>query len=67
LVNAFGGLGGFVGPTIVGALLTGGYPFSVSVMMLSACFLAAGALTLPLLRLVKRVPKAQPSELVTTP
>jgi ACS family tartrate transporter-like MFS transporter len=66
LVNAFGGLGGFVGPTIVGALLTAGYPFSVSVIFLSACFLAAGVLTLPLLRLVNRAPKEQGSELVTT-
>jgi MFS transporter, ACS family, tartrate transporter len=54
LVNAFSGLGGFVGPTIVGAVLTAGYPFLVAVIFLSACFLGASALTMSLLRLVRR-------------
>jgi sugar phosphate permease len=66
LVNAFGGLGGFVGPTVVGRLLTAGYSYSVSVIFLSACFLAASALTLPLLGRVATRPKGRPSEVETT-
>jgi ACS family tartrate transporter-like MFS transporter len=45
LINSCGGLGGFVGPTVVGALLTAGYSFAVAVDFLSICFLLAGVLT----------------------
>jgi len=45
-INSFAGLGGFVGPTVVGAILSSGYTFSSAVYFLSACFLTAGLLTL---------------------
>jgi len=45
-LNLAGGLGSFVGPAVVGALLTAKFPFSVAVMLLSACFLLAGICTL---------------------
>lgn len=49
-INSIGGLGGFVGPTVIGWLLTAGYDFSRAVFFLSACFFVAGALTLVLRR-----------------
>jgi ACS family tartrate transporter-like MFS transporter len=44
-INCFSGLGGFVGPVVVGKMLTGGYSFSQCVFFLSACFLGAGLVT----------------------
>ena len=44
-INCFSGFGGFVGPTVVGALLTAKYPFSTSVIFLSFCFLGASIVT----------------------
>jgi ACS family tartrate transporter-like MFS transporter len=46
LITMFAGLGGFVGPTVVGNILALGYPFSVAVFFLSFCFLAAGTILL---------------------
>jgi ACS family tartrate transporter-like MFS transporter len=60
LINAFGGLGGFVGPTVVGSILTVGYSFTVDVFFLSACFLAAGLLTIALRSHVS--PRLEPAE-----
>ena len=48
LINAFGALGGFVGPAIVGRILTAGFSFSAAVVFLAASFLAAGLLTFAL-------------------
>ena len=45
LINSFGSLGSFVGPTVVGLLLTAQYPFSVAVGLLSLCFLLASVTT----------------------
>jgi ACS family tartrate transporter-like MFS transporter len=47
-INIFSGLGGFVGPTVVGKMLTASYSFSVVVFLLSLTFIAAGALTFAL-------------------
>jgi ACS family tartrate transporter-like MFS transporter len=44
-INSFGSLGSFVGPTVVGFLLTAEYPFSVAVGVLSLCFLLASVTT----------------------
>ncbi|MBM3775163.1 MAG: MFS transporter [Acidobacteria bacterium] len=49
-VNCFSGLGGFVGPVVVGSLLTAGYPFSTVVFFLSACFLASSAVVFSIRR-----------------
>jgi len=46
LMNLAGGLGSFVGPSLVGSMLTTGIPFSTAVMSLSVCFLLAGICTL---------------------
>jgi MFS transporter, ACS family, tartrate transporter len=45
-INSIGNLGGFVGPSVVGYLLSSGRPFSVAVLLLSGCFVLAGALIL---------------------
>jgi ACS family tartrate transporter-like MFS transporter len=45
-LNLFSGLGSFVGPSVVGSLLTAKFSFSVAVMFLSTCFLLAGICTL---------------------
>jgi hypothetical protein len=49
-INIFSGLGGFTGPTVVGKLLTAGYPFSLTVFLLSLVFFVAGVLTFSLER-----------------
>ena len=41
-LNLCSGLGSFVGPSVVGTILTAQFSFSVVVMFLSACFLVAG-------------------------
>jgi MFS family permease len=50
-INCFSALGGFVGPSVVGSLLTANYSFSVAVGVLSLCFLGASALTFALGRI----------------
>ncbi|MEO8658384.1 MAG: MFS transporter [Bryobacteraceae bacterium] len=45
-INCIGNVGGFVGPSVVGYLVTSGYSPAVVVLFLSACFLAAGGLIL---------------------
>lgn len=52
-INSFGGLGGFVGPTVVGAILTAGYPFSTAVFFLSGCFLCASLATLAMRKTIQ--------------
>lgn len=49
-INIFSGLGGFTGPTVVGKMLTAGYPFSATVYLLSLAFFVAGVLTFSLER-----------------
>lgn len=44
MVNMAAGLGGFVGPVVVGKILQLGYPFSVAIKFLSASFFAGGLL-----------------------
>jgi MFS transporter, ACS family, tartrate transporter len=41
-LNIANGLGSFVGPSVVGLILTAKFSYSVAVMFLSACFLLAG-------------------------
>jgi ACS family tartrate transporter-like MFS transporter len=48
LINSVGGLGGFVGPFVVGWLLTAGYPHYVAVLFLCIGFFLAAALVLSL-------------------
>lgn len=45
-LNLFCGMGSFVGPSVVGSILTAKFSFSVAVIFLSACFLIAGICTL---------------------
>jgi ACS family tartrate transporter-like MFS transporter len=47
-INIFSGVGSFVGPTVVGKMLTMGYSFSKAVFFLSLTFVAAGLLTFAL-------------------
>ncbi len=44
-INAIGNLGGFVGPVVVGRLLTGNRPFSEAVLFLSASLVIGAVLT----------------------
>jgi ACS family tartrate transporter-like MFS transporter len=53
LINSIGNLGGFIGPSIVGALLVRNHSYSFAALFLSLGFLVASALTLML-----RIPKA---------
>ena len=46
LINSIGNIGGFLGPLMVGYIVTSGRPLSVAVLFLSACFVLAGALIL---------------------
>lgn len=48
LINSIGNLGGFVGPAVVGWLLTDNQSLGTAVLFLSACFLAGGLLVLAL-------------------
>jgi ACS family tartrate transporter-like MFS transporter len=57
-INIFSGLGSFVGPTVVGMVLTMGYPFSKAVFFLSLTFIGAGLLTFALDRGSKYASKA---------
>ncbi len=52
-INTIGNVGGFVGPSIVGYMLTAGRSPSIVVLFLSVCFFISGALILTL-----RVPKS---------
>jgi len=45
LINSVGNLGGFVGPFVVGRLLTDNRPFAEAVCFLSACFAVGAVLT----------------------
>jgi MFS transporter, ACS family, tartrate transporter len=46
LINSIGNLGGFVGPSVVGYLLTTHHPYAVATGLLSICYCIAAALTL---------------------
>lgn len=63
LVNCASGLGGFVGPVVVGTILSGNRPFSVAVFFLSACFMMGSLVTLAVRREIAGVqkPAAQPA------
>jgi ACS family tartrate transporter-like MFS transporter len=52
-INTIGNIGGFIGPSIVGYMLTAGGSPAIAVLFLSTCFLASGALILTV-----RVPKS---------
>jgi ACS family tartrate transporter-like MFS transporter len=52
-INTVGNVGGFVGPSMVGYMLSVGKSPSIAVLFLSLCFVASGALILTL-----RVPKS---------
>lgn len=41
-LNIFGGLGSFVGPSVVGTILSSQFSFRIAVLFLSGCFLLAG-------------------------
>jgi len=45
MINSIGNLGGFVGPSVVGYLLTTNHSYSVAVGFLSVCYCIAAALT----------------------
>jgi MFS transporter, ACS family, tartrate transporter len=47
-INTVGNIGGFVGPSMVGYMLSAGRSPSVAVLFLSVCFVASGALILTL-------------------
>ena len=47
-INSIGNLGGFFGPTIVGALLTANHSYSFAVVFLCVAFWATAALILSL-------------------
>jgi ACS family tartrate transporter-like MFS transporter len=61
-VNIGSGMGGFVGPAVVGKMLTVGYRFSVVVFLLSLTFIAAGTLTFALDRGASRKSAQAPSQ-----
>jgi ACS family tartrate transporter-like MFS transporter len=46
LINVIGNLGGFVGPSVVGYLLSRQYSYPTAIAFLSVCFLLAGTLVL---------------------
>ncbi|MBI3667636.1 MAG: MFS transporter [Acidobacteria bacterium] len=46
LINAIGNLGGFIGPTVVGYLLSRNFTYTTAILFLSSCFLVAGVLIL---------------------
>ena len=46
LINASGHLGGFIGPTVVGVLLSANYSHSVAIFFLACCYVLGGVLTL---------------------
>jgi MFS transporter, ACS family, tartrate transporter len=45
-INAIGNLGGFIGPTVVGYLLSRDWPYQVGMSFLAACFAISGGLLL---------------------
>ncbi len=45
-INAVGNLGGFIGPAVVGYLLSRDWPYQVGMSFLAACFLISGLLLL---------------------
>jgi MFS transporter, ACS family, tartrate transporter len=52
LINSIGNLGGFIGPTVVGLLLSNEYSHSVAIFFLASCYVLAGLLALSI-----RVPR----------
>jgi ACS family tartrate transporter-like MFS transporter len=44
LINAIGNLGGFIGPTVVGQLLSRHYTYTTAILFLSSCYLVAAVL-----------------------
>jgi ACS family tartrate transporter-like MFS transporter len=43
-INCFSALGGFVGPTLIGAMLTAGIPFAGVIFLIGACYVFAGSI-----------------------
>ncbi len=46
LINSVGNLGGFIGPTVIGYLLSAGYPMHTALAFIAAAFFLAGCLVL---------------------
>jgi nitrate/nitrite transporter NarK len=46
LINSIGNLGGFIGPSVVGFLLSQGYAMTTAILFLSSCYVVACALIL---------------------
>jgi ACS family tartrate transporter-like MFS transporter len=46
LINSIGNLGGFIGPTVVGSLLSGGRSYSTAMTFLAGGYFLAGILIL---------------------
>lgn len=59
IVNMAAGLGGFVGPIVVGKILQLGYPFSAAIRFLSASFFLGGILCFAVRR---RIRASEPTE-----
>jgi ACS family tartrate transporter-like MFS transporter len=66
LVNCASALGGFVGPAVVGAILTATGSFPNSVYFLSACFLLGSLITLLVRRWIQVSPKPAPETAIRT-
>jgi ACS family tartrate transporter-like MFS transporter len=45
MINSVGNLGGFIGPYLIGFLLTRGYSYSLAAQLMAAGFIGAAALT----------------------
>ena len=48
MINMVGNLGGFIGPYLIGFLLTRGYSYSLAAQLMAAGFIVAAALTFAL-------------------
>ena len=49
-INCFTALGGFLGPTLIGNMLSFGIPFTGVVFLIASCYVLAGSLTFALKR-----------------
>jgi hypothetical protein len=45
MINSIGNLGGFIGPYLIGFLLTHGYSYDLAAQLMAAGFAGAAALT----------------------
>ncbi len=47
-INCFTALGGFLGPTLIGNMLSFGIPFTGVISLIASCYVLAGSLTFAL-------------------